>query len=187
MQHYSYRFESKGGGGRGKSRHVIQASTVIDSNLREVKGVSSDEAMLRNGAVLQAVKCWLESSRSFLSWFRQPFHPPTQKTGFSYLNPFRLSLFSSFSTYIRLPFSARSLRIAFPSRTCRAHLCIIRNVVGSVASLAPSIDTRRISSPNKLSSDFRGKYNLQNHVVKSLVSPWLCAFVPLSGTETLWI
>lgn len=58
ISHYSYRFESKGGGGgEGKSRHVIQANTVIDLNLRGVKGVSSDEAMLRNGAVLQAVKC----------------------------------------------------------------------------------------------------------------------------------
>lgn len=35
-----------------ESRHVIQANTVIDWNLHGVKGVSSDEAMLRNGAVL---------------------------------------------------------------------------------------------------------------------------------------
>lgn len=111
---------------KGKSRHVIQANTVIDLNLRGVKGVSSDEAMLRNGAVLQAVKCWLESSRSFLSWFRQPFHPPTQ-TGFSYLTS---TLFSSFSTYIRLPFSRDRCALLFHP----THLCIIRNVVGSVTT-----------------------------------------------------
>lgn len=142
--------------------------------------------MLRNGAVLQAVKCWLESSRSFLSWFRQPFHSPSQ-TGFSYLNPFRRSLFrlASFCIFASIAFlspaTRRSLlfhRIPSVTRICE-HIRVIRNVVALQWRGLHPFDYHWYENHRPINLTLISVVNTICRITLwTLVSTWLCAFCP---------